>query len=180
MKNFPVKIEGKEYWISRSIAVVCMVLKRVNNRLYVLAEKRGKGAADNIGKWCMPCGYLDYDETLNDACSREVFEETGISLPSETFKQLSINSDPSENPQNVSIRYCCLAPSFAEPDLGKAFGGEKDEVEYVMWVPVGSFENQNFVFDSNMVDSFSWAFNHKDRIKSDIGNVVNELFNKNK
>ncbi len=178
MKNFPVKIEGKEYWISRSIAVVCMVLKRVNNRLYVLAEKRGKGAADNIGKLCMPCGYLDYDETLREACKREVFEETGIMLPSEDFKLITINSDPKENHQNVSARYYCLAPHFVEPDLSKAFGGEKDEVEDVMWIPVGNFEDDNFVFIPYSIDDAEWAFNHKERIKSDILKVVHELFYK--
>lgn len=54
MKNFSVKVNGKEYWISRSVATVCFIFKQKNNRTFVLIEKRGKGAADNIGKWCVP------------------------------------------------------------------------------------------------------------------------------
>ena len=34
MKNFPVKVDGKEYWISRSIAVCVFVFKIKGNKLY--------------------------------------------------------------------------------------------------------------------------------------------------
>ena len=64
MNNFPVIKDGKEYWISRSIAVACFVYKIVNDEIYVLANKRGSGTPDFQGYWYCPCGYLDYDETL--------------------------------------------------------------------------------------------------------------------
>ena len=52
MNNFSIKVNGKEYWISRSLAVAVFIFRKVGNKFQVLLEKRGKGAADNIGKWC--------------------------------------------------------------------------------------------------------------------------------
>lgn len=43
MKNFPVKVNGKEYWISRSVAAVGFVFKKVNSTIYALVEQRGVG-----------------------------------------------------------------------------------------------------------------------------------------
>ena len=49
MKNFSVNVNGKEYWISRSVAVAGFIFKQKGNDLYALIEKRGKGAADYQG-----------------------------------------------------------------------------------------------------------------------------------
>ena len=70
MKNFPVKVDGKVYWISRSVATVGFVFKLVGNTIYTLIEKRGKGAADNVDSYCVPCGYIDYDET-GEECNKD-------------------------------------------------------------------------------------------------------------
>ena len=75
MKNFPVKVDGKEYWISRSIAVCVFVFKIKGNKLYALIERRGKGAADEQGKLCTCSGYLDFNECDREAvyCKRRTF-----------------------------------------------------------------------------------------------------------
>ena len=49
MKNFQVtsKEDGKQYWISRSCAVSAFIFVINSNReVFVLANKRGPGAAD--------------------------------------------------------------------------------------------------------------------------------------
>ena len=66
MKNFPVNVDGKEYWISRSNAVVGIVFKWENGQYHILANKRGKGCPDYVGKWNIPCGYVDYNESILD------------------------------------------------------------------------------------------------------------------
>ena len=68
--------DGRTVWLSRSCAVVGIIA--VDNK--VLMVKRGLGCPDEVGKWVLPCGYLDYDETLQDAIIREVYEETGFNL----------------------------------------------------------------------------------------------------
>jgi ADP-ribose pyrophosphatase YjhB (NUDIX family) len=32
------------------------------------------------GKWCIPCGHVEWDEDVRDAAGREFFEETGITV----------------------------------------------------------------------------------------------------
>ena len=48
MNNFSIKVNGKEYWISRSLAVAVFICRKVGNKFQVLLEKRGKGAADKL------------------------------------------------------------------------------------------------------------------------------------
>ena len=62
MKNFPIidSKTGKEYWISRSMAVVILLFAKDNDcDDCILATVRGKGTPDPeyVGKYCVPCGY---------------------------------------------------------------------------------------------------------------------------
>ena len=50
MQNFPVKVEDKEYWISRSVAVVGFIFTKINNEYYVLGSQRGTGADGRAGQ----------------------------------------------------------------------------------------------------------------------------------
>lgn len=162
MKNFPVidKETGREYWISRSIAVVVKVIaKDIRGNSYILAVKRGKGTPDSeyIGKYCMPCGYLDYDETTKQAAQRELQEETGLTFPISDFKLVSINDDPKgDKRQNVTFRYLVKSLTPIE-DLELMFttkNAEKNEVDYIRFINI---EN---------IDLYEWAFNHNSLIKS--------------
>lgn len=159
MKNFPVKVDGKEYWISRSVATVCFIFKHRNNKTFVLIEKRGKGAADNIGKWCVPGGYLEWDITLAENAALEVLQETGFIIKKEKLRIVGINSSPSENHQNVTIRYVYNADVNEEFNRKNAVGGEKNEVEDVQWLDITNLDNKF------LNDNTKWAFNHNILIK---------------
>ena len=161
MKNFPVidKNTGREYWISRSIAVVVFVFaKDIYGETYILAEQRGIGTPDPeyIGKYCVPCGYLDYDETIVQAAQRELMEETGLNFPTTDFKLLNINDLPkSDKRQNVTFRYIVNSNVPIE-DLSKLFttkNSEKNEVESIKFIKL------------NKIDDYEWAFNHQELIK---------------
>ena len=73
-------------------------------------EKRSP-IMDQPGKWCVPCGYMDCDESGIEAVIREVFEETSFYIPDLKHRLKSdnkgqpffINTDPSENRQNIAI-----------------------------------------------------------------------------
>ena len=45
----------------------------------VLLVKRGEQATQ-AGRWCIPCGYLDYGEDVRHGAAREVREETGLDV----------------------------------------------------------------------------------------------------
>ena len=158
MKNFPVidKETGREYWISRSVAVVAFVYAYdENENEYILAEKRGEGTPDPEfrGCWCLPCGYVDFDETIEEAASREVFEETGVEIPSKSWSMLDINSDPnSDKRQNITIRLQGFPEGNTIPKLTTK-NSEPDEVSEVKWIPTEGVKN------------YKWAFNHLELIK---------------
>lgn len=166
MKNFPVKVDGKEYWISRSVATVCFIFKRKNNKTFVLIEKRGKGAADNIGKWCVPGGYLEWDITLAENAALEVLQETGFVIKKEKLKIVGINSSPLENRQNITIRYIYNADVNEEFDTKNAVGGEINEVEEVQWLDITDINNQF------LTDNTKWAFKHNILIKKYFKNMA--------
>lgn len=152
MKNFEFKYKGKSYWYSRSVAVLGMVIgKDTNGNKYILANQRGENTPDFQGYWCMPCGYLDFNETTEQAVAREVFEETGVKLPCDYFLLHSIDSIPEER-QNITIRYM-FAPQV---DIHKykltAKYSEHKEVDNIQWIPL------------DKIDDYQWAFNHKELI----------------
>ena len=93
MKNYSITIEtgehaGETVWVHRSIAVAGFIFCRINNEWCVLANQRGEGAPDFQGYWNCPCGYLDFDETLAEACSREIYEETGVNIEPSNHRHL--------------------------------------------------------------------------------------------
>ena len=160
MKNFSIIDDrtGREYWISRSVAVVGFIYGYdKDEKEYILAVQRGTGTPDPefVGKWCLPCGYLDYDETLEEALQREVFEETGVLLDSDSIVLLGVNSDPkSDKRQNVTFRYQAIAKEETLTNISlTAENSEPNEVSDIKWIPYSEINN------------YEWAFNHKELIK---------------
>lgn len=160
MKNFSVKVDGKEYWISRSVATCTFVFKEINNNVYALVERRGNGAADNKGKLCTSCGYLDFDETLKECAVRELKEECGFIASKDKLKFMGITSSPSENNQNVTIHYVYNAESNEDFDIKKAIGGEKDEVSEVKWLKIGHLIKNTLYVNIYDILNEKWAFDH--------------------
>jgi len=146
MKNFPIKHEGKTYWISRAVGVAGYIFTFDNGKLLVLANKRGKGTPDFQGYWNCPCGYLDYDETTREACVREIAEETNLTVNPNSLILDSIEDDPSANKQNVTFRYWDFNYHYRAFTI-YAKGAEPDEVEDVEWIPVEELDNYQFAFN---------------------------------
>lgn len=161
MKNFPIidKNTGREYWISRSVAVVTFVFGYDKyEQEYILAEQRGPGTPDPefCGCWCMPCGYVDFDETIEEAASREVFEETGLKIDSKNWIIFDINSDPkSDKRQNITVRLESVVDKIEETKLTSKYS-ELYEVSDLKWIPVDDINN------------YKWAFNHLELLHDEI------------
>jgi len=147
MKNRPVQIDGKEEWISRSIAAVTYVFTDINGDTYVLANKRGKGMPNNVGKWNAPSGFLDYDEDLEDCAVREVFEETGVKIKKEDVKMFQLDSDPKRTNQVVLARF--FANYDGDPDVLTTENAEPDEVEEVKWVKINDIKNYEWTSEAH-------------------------------
>ena len=168
MKNFEVTSleDGKRYWVSRSVAVSTFLFIRDVGEIYVLANKRGKGSADFQGLWNCPCGYLDFDETGEEAAVREVREETGYILESKELILDKVVTCPRQNHQNVALRYICEKDISEIKILDGDFGGEEEEVEEVKLINIKN------------IDEYEWAFGHKEIIKEIV--IERQYFNKEK
>ena len=62
------------------------------------------------GLWCIPCGYVGYEEDVRAAASREFYEETGLRV--ELGKVFTVLSN-FHNPQTHTVGIWFLAEIFA-------------------------------------------------------------------
>lgn len=158
-------------WHSRACAVVVHVwCQYVNVKgetiTYVLVGKRGTGG-DNIGLLNIPCGYMDWDENLEQASRREVWEETGLNIEkyydkaavSNLDQPWFVNSALSENRQNIAMHTAFVfvlneSEGDKMPELTSEYS-ENNEVEELYWMNIE---------DVIQSQSSLWAFNHRERV----------------
>ena len=63
---------GEVFYRNPAIGVAVIVLDADS----ILLGRRGRGAY--AGRWCIPCGYVEWGEDIRVAARREVEEETGL------------------------------------------------------------------------------------------------------
>lgn len=157
--NVPNKLvkseDGKEYWISRSVAVVSIVNVLCKGINYYLINKRGKGTPDCQGMWNLPAGYLDYNETAYHAAMREVYEECGVYLPdykieNDFTKVWMVRSSPDTNRQNVTL-YHIFQFNVESLPLTTKENNEKDEVEEILWITHEQIKDFDFCFKHDIM-----------------------------
>lgn len=181
-KNWSYKITdknhphyGKTLWSGRYCAVTGILWwskyyntsfplsKDLLDEIYILVERRGTGAADYQGKWCMPCGFLECDETGEQGLSREFYEETGILVEYSAWELFNVQTNPAKcNNGNVTIRYAMnileddttidSADKLPKPNY-KNINGEANEVAEVKWIKLSE------------IDNYDWCFNHDELLK---------------
>ena len=162
---------GKEQWISRSTVVIPIVFKldEKSGDVYTLVEKRGP-AVSHSGEWCCPCGFIDWDESLPEACQREVREETGVDLELEKIVFITADSNKNSTAQTVDLIYMCWTDQ--EFDLDKV--ETRDEIMDVKWLKVAHVYKSGLFRRKINMDIYkksiwncygTWAFKtHKERI----------------
>lgn len=143
--NSSINLGGVTHWLSRHVACVGVVVAKYRDEYYVLLSKRGSKSFDYSGYWNLPCGYLDYNETIQECAVREIYEETGLFTPDIPTESIInnymdfpyyINSDPSANRQNVSMYFGLVFESkYGLPELSDE-NSEDGEVEKLKWVNV--------------------------------------------
>ena len=175
-------VDGWKVWLSRSCAVAMTTIwtKESNigeydwNKDSVLLVKRVDDMDMEPGKYCLPCGYLDYDESLINAAIRELYEETGFNidghdgpLREEQFPSILnaakgtqpwlVHSEPNGDAlQNVTHHFGCSLRY--EEDF--PFKAQANEISWVGLVPIKDLDDYNIAFNhANRIRQF-WHFLH--------------------
>ena len=154
MKNFQFEKDGKTFWYSR--AVVCVTglfLTDDYGHKWVLANKRGTATQNEQGKWNLPVGFLDFNETCRQCAAREIFEETGVKVPENILHLYNVNSNPDDGNQDIGMRYTGILNGTPKDYPVNLEHMEKNEATAAKWIPIEE------------VDSYEWAWNHRELIK---------------
>jgi 8-oxo-dGTP diphosphatase len=96
-----------------AVTVDCIIFGLDDDELKVLLIRRA--AEPFAGCWALPGGFVDMDESLEDAARRELQEETG--LKHAFLEQLYTFGDPGRDPRGrvITVAYYALTRVLAEP-----------------------------------------------------------------
>ena len=116
----------------------------------VLLGKRGTRNGKKMlesGKWGLLGGFMERDETLEQALAREVKEESGYEI--ENLKLLRVNSNPdrpAEDRQNVDVIFVV--------DAKEKHGQSDEEVTHLQWFSLNDLPPKEMI-----------AFDHADSLE---------------
>ncbi len=167
--NWQFHCGGITHWVHRAPSVdgfiFALAPKEINwGELHVLVIRRSDNMEVDPGKYGVPCGHLDWDETLYDAMVREVYEETSLYLPDyRNYLEFDNNRQPfltDSNPrasynsrQNVGHHFV-IALDFSEKSVDEfplfVENYTSSETSLVKWMPMYDFN----------INDLEWSFNH--------------------
>jgi len=127
-----------------------------------------------VGKWNLPCGYLDWNENLMQASAREVWEETGVvlydyinqrkgkilidSLTGLPWRITSEATADNSDKQNVSHHYGIVVEADELPKLSSD-NCEPGEISDLKWATKEDITGLNFAFNHDKrISDFISAF----------------------
>lgn len=101
-----------------AVTVDLVVLTIREERLCALLVQRG--APPFEGTWALPGGFVGSGESLDEAATRELTEETGLRKPVGHLEQLRSYGDPDRDPRMrvVTVAYLAMLPALEEPIAG--------------------------------------------------------------
>jgi 8-oxo-dGTP diphosphatase len=100
------------------------------------------------GKWALPGGFIDMDETLETACQRELLEETGLRVGElKQFKAYgAVDRDP--RGRTISVIFYSFQEEESQPTAG-------DDAAKAKWFPLDqlpelAFDHQQIIEEFNV------------------------------
>jgi len=94
-----------------ALTIDCVVFGLAQGELKLLLIQRGQSPFK--GDWALPGGFVEMDETLDEAAKRELQEETGVKIAylEQLYTFGAINRDPRE--RVVSVAYYALVKALS-------------------------------------------------------------------
>ncbi|MCX0241854.1 NUDIX hydrolase [Streptomyces drozdowiczii] len=104
---------------------------------HVLLIERGWDPFKN--RWALPGGHVDKGESSLDASARELFEETGITVPTADLRQVGAFDAVGRDPRGryVTVAYTAILPALVEPTAG-------DDATAARWWPLADLPDLAF------------------------------------
>lgn len=121
---------------NRGVTVDALILEGIQ----ILLIRRG--AEPFKGYWALPGGYVGWDETIQEAVTREVLEETGLKVTG--MKQLPVYSDPARHP-----RQCIDIPFLVSVEGEIRAGDDAKDAKYfdINSLPELAFDHLQIIQD---------------------------------
>lgn len=106
-----------------AVTVDCVIFSQTGDALQVMLIRRGQPPF--AGLWALPGGFVEMDESLDEAARRELKEETGLeNIPLEQLHTFgAVNRDPRH--RTVSVAYLA---QVRQEDVKPEAGDDASEV----------------------------------------------------
>ncbi|MFW9951879.1 MAG: NUDIX domain-containing protein [Candidatus Thorarchaeota archaeon] len=93
------------------------------------------------GELALPGGFVDIGETVDQACIREVYEETNVHI--DIVKLIGVFSDPKRDPRGHTITIAFLCELSNKNEIPKA----KDDAAGIEIIPLKKLSSFKLAFD---------------------------------
>ncbi|GAB4155606.1 MAG: NUDIX domain-containing protein [Planctomycetota bacterium] len=133
------------YKYPRPMVTVDVVMLGIDeSELQVLLVKRGREPFRDM--WALPGGFVDTHETLEEAATRELFEETG--LTAHNLYPHRPYSDPERDPRGRNISFAYLSLMLRE-EKDVVAGDDASEVRWfsIDKLPSTAFDHDQIIHD---------------------------------
>jgi len=129
-----------------AVTVDAVILTSRAGKPMVVMVRRGNEPF--LGSWALPGGFVETDEDLPDAASRELREETGLTIPTRSLIQLGAYGRPGRDPRMrvVSIAYWLYLADLDEPE-----GGNDAATSRLIPLDQTLAEDFDLAFDHNQI-----------------------------
>lgn len=137
------------------VTVDVVVFDSDSDQLHVLLIQRAQEPFQ--GAWALPGGFVEMDESLDEAAGRELEEETGVK--GVDLEQLQTYGEPDRDPRGrvISVAYCTLLPPS---HIHHVQAGS--DASQARWYPVDGLPNLAFDHTQIIADALIWVKDRKD------------------